>query len=237
MSEIEQIGMAHRVDDDGLLWVVFDNPGERVNLLTADIVEALNRLLDEARRRTDVRGVLFASRKPGVFIAGMDVEQIAAITDSHHGAEAARFGQSVFQKIRDLEVPTVAVIGGTCLGGGTELALACTLRIASDGPEVKIGLPEVRLGIIPGFGGTQRLPRLIGKPRALEMMLTGRPLTAEDARAYGLINRVVPKADVLAEAEKFAEELAQGARCLVERHVPSPLENRIGTVVHLLPGR
>jgi 3-hydroxyacyl-CoA dehydrogenase/enoyl-CoA hydratase/3-hydroxybutyryl-CoA epimerase len=188
------LGMTHRWDDAGILSVVFDRPGENVNLLTPEILDELNRLLDRARGHPDLRGMLLTSAKPGMFIAGMDVDRIASVTDPQVGVEAARFGQSVFQKIAELKQPSVCVIGGTCLGGGTELALACTLRIASDGGEVKIGLPEVRLGIVPGFGGTQRLPRLVGLTAALDLILTGRTLDARRAKKIGLVDRVVPHA-------------------------------------------
>lgn len=190
----ETLGMTHRWNDAGILSVVFDRPGESVNLLTAEILEELNRLLDRARGHPDLRGILLTSAKPGMFIAGMDVDRIATIRDPQQGLEGARFGQSVFQKIAELKQPSVCVIGGTCLGGGTELALACTLRIAGDGPEVKIGLPEVKLGIVPGFGGTQRLPRLVGLTAALDLILTGRSLDARRARKIGLVDLVVPGA-------------------------------------------
>jgi len=190
---MSDIGMTHRWDEAGILSVVFDRKGESVNLLTAEILQELNRLIDQARGHPDLRGILFTSTKPGMFLAGMDVESIASVTDPQIGTEAARFGQAVFHKIAELKRPSVCVIGGTCLGGGTELALACTLRIAADGPEVKLGLPEVRLGIVPGFGGTQRLPRLVGLTAALDLILTGRTLDGRRARKIGLVDAVVPR--------------------------------------------
>jgi 3-hydroxyacyl-CoA dehydrogenase/enoyl-CoA hydratase/3-hydroxybutyryl-CoA epimerase len=195
--------MTHHWDDAGILSVVFDRPGESVNLLTPEILEELNRLLDRARGHPDLRGLLVASAKPGMFIAGMDVERIASVRDPQQGTEAARFGQAVFQKIAELKRPSVCAIGGTCLGGGAELALACTLRIAADGPEVKIGLPEVKLGIVPGFGGTQRLPRLVGLTTALDLILTGRTLDARRAKKVGLVDEVVPGAYLEQESRKL----------------------------------
>jgi 3-hydroxyacyl-CoA dehydrogenase/enoyl-CoA hydratase/3-hydroxybutyryl-CoA epimerase len=188
----ETVGINYTLDGSGLLWVVFDRPGESVNLLDASILEALDRLLDDLRARPDVRGVLFSSAKPGMFIAGMDVEQIASVTGSQQGADGARFGQAVFQKIAELPIPSVSVIRGTCLGGGTELALACSFRTAADDGALRIGLPEVQLGIIPGFGGTQRLPHRVGLPAALEMILTGRSLNARRARKIGLVDLLAP---------------------------------------------
>jgi len=145
MSARAGIGVTHHLDQRGLLWVTFDRPGERVNLLDAAILETLDGLLEDLRSRPDVRGLLFTSAKPGMFIAGMDVDQIASVTGSQAGAEAARFGQAVFQKVADLPIPTVCAIGGTCLGGGTELALACRFRTVADDPALRIGLPEVQL--------------------------------------------------------------------------------------------
>ena len=196
---MEELGVTHRVDTDGILRVVFDRPGQKVNLLTADILFWLDRLLDETRERDDVSGLLFSSAKPAMFIAGMDVEQIASVTDSHKGAEGARFGQAVFQKIADLRKPSVCAIGGPCLGGGAELALACSFRVADD-EKTRIGLPEVQLGIIPGFGGTQRLPRLIGITASLDLILTGRQLDGRRARRVGLVDLVVPRAYLEREA-------------------------------------
>ena len=193
-------GMRHRTDDAGILWVTFDSPKKRVNLLTPEALEQLGRLLAGISGHADVRGLLFTSNKPGMFIAGMDVERIAAVTDSHQGAEAARFGQSVFQRIDDLEIPSVCAIGGSCLGGGTELALACDFRVASDHRSVRIGLPEVQLGIIPGFGGSQRLPRRVGLTHALDLILTGRALDARRASKIGLVDLVVPRAYLEREA-------------------------------------
>jgi len=194
------VGMNHRVDEDGILWIVFDAPDRSVNLLSAEILEALDALLREAADRPEVRGLLFTSPKAGMFIAGMDVAQISSVNDSIRGAEAARFGQAVFQKIAAMHAPSVCVIGGTCLGGGTELALACDFRIAADDRSVKIGLPEVQLGIIPGFGGCQRLPRLVGPQRALDLILTGRSLDGKRAKRAGLVDLVVPQAYLEREA-------------------------------------
>ena len=190
----DAIGMTHRIDAEGVLRIVFDRPGDKVNLLDEQLLRELDRLLEEARRREDIRAILFQSAKPGMFVAGMDVDQIAAVTDAYRGAEGARFGQSVFQKIADLPQPSACAINGTCVGGGTELALACSMRVAADDPAVSIGLPEVQIGIIPGFGGTQRLPRLLALPTALDMILTGKLVDAKRARRIGLVDAVVPKA-------------------------------------------
>jgi len=223
---VQAAGLTSRVDDGGVLRVVFEGPREKVNLLSREALEELARLLEEARLRSDLRGVLFSSARPGMFLAGMDVDQIASVADSHVAASAARLGQSVFQSIADLRVPVVCAIGGTCLGGGTELALACHLRLAADDPAVRIGLPEVKLGIVPGFGGTQRLPRLIGLPAALDLILTGRTLDARRARRVGLVDVVVPP-DYL-EREALALVARAGQRGIAA--VQSALRGRRRTV-------
>ncbi len=138
------------VDEDGIGWIVFDLPGEKINKLSTPVMEALRDALDEAQRR-GVKGLVFASDKPNMFIAGADVEEIAGITDPRIGAEKAAYGQAIFEAIARFPRPTAAVINGPCLGGGYELALACTWRIAENVDAVKVGLPEVRLGILPGF--------------------------------------------------------------------------------------
>lgn len=185
--------LAQRVDADGILRIVFDTPGERVNLLDSRVLSELGRLLDDARRREEIRAVLFSSAKPNMFLAGSELREIAALTDAHDGAEAARFGQSVLEKIPALGKPSACAIGGPCLGAGLELALACSFRLAASGPAVRLGLPEVQLGIVPGFGGTQRLPRLVGLAPALDLVLTGRRLGAGEARRLGLVDLLVPR--------------------------------------------
>ncbi len=196
----------YEIGPQGVVHVVFDRPGEKVNLLDAWALRRLDGIADEIRRDDRVRGVVFRSEKPGCFLAGMDVGEIASLTDAFEAAEGARFGQAVFQKIADLPFPTVAAIDGTCLGGGTELALACRYRLASDDRSVKIGLPEVRIGIIPGFGGSQRLPRLVGLLPALDLILTGRSLVGREAVRVGLVDKIVPSAYLLREAVALLED-------------------------------
>lgn len=200
----------HRVDADGILRIVFDGPSGRVNLLDAEVLRRLAALLDDAKARTDIRAVMFSSAKPGMFLAGIDVEAIAGVRDAQTAAEGARFGQSVFQRIADLGKPAACAIAGTCLGGGTELALACSLRVAADDAAVSIGLPEVRLGIIPGFGGSQRLPRLIGLAPSLELILSGRAVDAGRARTLGLVDRVVPLAYLERETLALIRQAVEG---------------------------
>jgi 3-hydroxyacyl-CoA dehydrogenase/enoyl-CoA hydratase/3-hydroxybutyryl-CoA epimerase len=208
VSQVE--GLSHQIDGDGFVHVVFDHPGQTVNLLTPEILQTLDRLMQEWREREIVRGVLFKSAKPGMFIAGMDVEEIGAVDDAFRAAESARFGQAVFRKIAELGKPSACAIRGSCFGGGTELALACTTRLASDHPRFRIGLPEVQFGIIPGFGGTQRLPRLIGLLPSLDLILTGRRLDARNALRIGLVDGIVPDAYLEREALARLARAADG---------------------------
>src|SRR5262245_37203906 len=185
-------GVSLAVSEDGIARITFDTPGEKINKLTTLSMERLDTLLTEVRANGKVRGLVFRSAKPGMFIAGADIAEIENVVDPVEGEGKARRGQQVFQRIADLAVPTVAAIDGPCLGGGCELVLACDFRIASDGPKVQIGLPEVKLGILPGFGGTQRLPRLIGLAPALDHIVAGRTLDAKRARRARPADRVAP---------------------------------------------
>jgi 3-hydroxyacyl-CoA dehydrogenase/enoyl-CoA hydratase/3-hydroxybutyryl-CoA epimerase len=171
----------------------------------------LRELVRTVRGSTHIRALVVMSGHPDTFIVGADVNEIAGVTDPAVGRQAAELGQSIFGEIADLPIPVVAAIDGTCLGGGAELALACHYRIASDSPKVRIGLPEVRLGILPGFGGTQRLPRLVGLPRALDMILSSKNLDGRRAKRAGLVDVVVPQVIFDNEIVPFAERAATGA--------------------------
>ena len=142
------------------------------------------------------------------FVAGADINELAVQTPTG-GREHALAGQHVFDLIENLGKPVIAAINGYALGGGCELAMACTLRLAAD--TAKLGQPEIALGLIPGYAGTQRLPRLVGKGKAMEMILTGAPIAADEALRIGLVNRVVPAADLMAEARTLAAQLAKSA--------------------------
>jgi 3-hydroxyacyl-CoA dehydrogenase/enoyl-CoA hydratase/3-hydroxybutyryl-CoA epimerase len=184
-------------DGSGVVRIVFDARDEKVNTLTEAVMLSFRDLVDRLAEDRDVLGVVIHSGKSGNFIAGADVGEIQALTDPRQAADKARMGQEVFNRLEALPVPVVAAIHGSCLGGGTELALACTYRIASDDPATRIGLPEVRLGIVPGFGGTQRLPRLVGLRAALDLILTGRELRASKALRIGLVDAVVPPENLI----------------------------------------
>ncbi|MGH7504252.1 MAG: 3-hydroxyacyl-CoA dehydrogenase NAD-binding domain-containing protein [Longimicrobiales bacterium] len=210
----EQAALTLEVHSDGVAWLVFDQPDSRVNLLSTGIMRRLDHLIGqiEGRAGGDIRAVVVRSGKPATFVAGADIGEIAGITDPERGTAASRDGQRIFRRLEELPVPTVAAVDGICLGGGTELTLACHRRLASTREETRIGLPEIRLGIIPGFGGTTRLPRLIGLEEALGLILTGRTVDAKQAQRLGLVDEAVPTEVLYDRALELALETAAGRR-------------------------
>ncbi len=175
---------------DGVLVLSLDRAGGNVNTLSQDVLIELDTLIERIAIDPP-KGVVFRSAKASGFIAGADIKEFQGFDETGDVGGALKRGQQVFQHLADLPCPTVAAIHGFCMGGGTELALACDYRVASKDGTTRIGLPEVQLGIYPGWGGSVRLPRLIGAPAAFEMMLTGRAVSATAARASGLVDNVV----------------------------------------------
>jgi len=196
---------------EGIAHLVFEPPAGKVNLLNAGVISLLEILVAQAAGQR-LRGLVVRSARPDQFIAGADVNEIRALRSFQDAEQASRRGQRLFAAIEALPFPVVAAIGGPCLGGGTELALACHYRVAADQPRVEIGLPEVRLGILPGWGGTQRLPRLVGLAPALDIILNGRSLDARRARAVGLVDEVAPPELLLPAVERLIEEVHEGTR-------------------------
>lgn len=193
--------------------IVFDDPARSQNVLTEEVMERLDAALaqaEDAVARGELRVLLLESAKAGSFIAGADIDAIAAVTDATAGADAARAGQAVFSRLAGLPAPTVAAVRGVCLGGGTELALACDWRLADDARNTRMGLPEVQLGILPAWGGTTRLPRLIGLRAALGLVLSGKPAGASKCRRIGLVDHVFPAEQFEDRCLAFAQELADG---------------------------
>lgn len=178
---------------DNVAVLRLDLPGSRVNLLTPKLWRDLQSVLRELKSRADLRGLLLASAKPGSFVAGADLKWLAQVPapNDPEAEEFIRLGLTVLDELEQFPVPTAAVIEGPAVGGGLELALACDLRLASDQPQLRVGLPEVRLGLIPGWGGTQRLPRIIGLERACDWLITGNLVSANEAFDAKLINRLV----------------------------------------------
>lgn len=203
------------IDAEGVGQIAFDDPKRSHNVLTEEVMERLDDALAEAEAavaRGALRALLITSAKPRSFIAGADVSAIASVTDADAGADAVRAGQAVFSRLAALPVPTVAAVRGVCLGGGTELALACDWRVAGGGDETRLGLPEVQLGILPAWGGTTRLPRLVGLRAALGLLLSGKPASVSKAKRIGLVDRVFPVEQFDDLCWAFAREKAGGAR-------------------------
>ena len=192
----------------GIAHLVVDHPARKLNVLDTDAVESLEAALTDLEA-APLAGVVVVSGKPGSFIAGADIDAIASITDAEQVRTLVRRGQAAYSRLAALPCPTVAAIDGVCLGGGTELALACDSRVAAEESRTQIGLPETMLGIFPAWGGTTRLPRLIGLPAALDMILTGRSLDARRAEKLGLIARAVPAAWLVEHAEARLATLAK----------------------------
>lgn len=187
------------IDTDGIATVLFDLPGKPVNTMTRDVWARLDAILGEIETKP-IRGVVLASSKMRNFIAGADLLEIRAMSDD----ELRRYlveGQRIYARLEHLKVPTVAAINGDALGGGLELALACKFRAAADDPAIQMGLPETKIGLIPGWGGTVRLPRLIGLANALPLMLTGKAINGIDAKKVGLVDECVPREKLLETAK------------------------------------
>ncbi|MEW6423274.1 MAG: enoyl-CoA hydratase-related protein [Bacillota bacterium] len=190
--------------DEKVALVTLNRPP--VNSINSGLLEELNDILDKLAQSQEARVLVITGAGEKAFSAGADITEFAEI---RAGKKRAVDVHDLFFKIENLTKPVIAAINGYALGGGCELAMSCHLRIAAR--EAKIGLPEVRLGIIPGWGGTQRLPRLIGKAKALELMLTGDHISAEEAMRLGLVNKVVPGVELMDETRKLAGRLASGA--------------------------
>ena len=189
-------------DADGIAWLTFDKPGTSTNVLSRDTLVELDAQV-QALRQQRLRGLVIRSGKASGFIAGADVREFVQLTSAEQGFELVRSAQRTFDAIEGLPCPSVAVIHGFALGGGLELALACKYRVGIKSDKFSIGLPEVMLGIHPGFGGTVRAVRRAGVRTAMEMMLTGKTLRADKALRAGLVDRLVFPAD----AEAAAREL------------------------------
>jgi 3-hydroxyacyl-CoA dehydrogenase/enoyl-CoA hydratase/3-hydroxybutyryl-CoA epimerase len=205
---------------DGVATLTFDRPDSKVNLLTSSVMLRLDELLaqvEEGIARGTIRSLLVRSAKRGNFIAGADIDELARLRDPAAATEISRRGQKILLRLERLRAPTLAAINGTCLGGGLELALACHYRIAGDHPGTRLGLPETRLGILPGLGGTVRLPRLIGLRPALDLILSGQQVRAARARRLGLVDRVLAAERFDDEALAIAGEFARGGAPLKRR--------------------
>jgi len=193
------------LERDGAVAVLTINRPQVLNALNTPTVDALRRAVLELKHDPAIRAVILTGAGEKAFVAGADINELA-VQRPVDGKEHALRGQHVFDLIENMGKPVIAAINGYALGGGCELAMACTLRLAAD--TARLGQPEINLGIIPGYAGTQRLARLVGKGAALEVLLTGRHITAAEALQMGLVSRVVPAAELMTEARKLASDLA-----------------------------
>jgi enoyl-CoA hydratase/carnithine racemase len=189
--------------EEGVALVTLNHPP--VNALTPELLTELAGTFDSLATDDAVKSVVLTGAGR-FFVAGADIRVLASIPSSVEGEAMARQGQMLLNKIEALEKPVVAAINGACLGGGLELAMCCHIRLAAEG--AKLGQPEINLGLMPGFGGTQRLPRLIGQSKAMELILTGEPISAREAMHLGLVSQVVAVDDLLRQAQGLARTLA-----------------------------
>ncbi|MEL7290978.1 MAG: fatty acid oxidation complex subunit alpha FadJ [Pseudomonadota bacterium] len=203
----EQTAFKLAIDEQNIAWLSIDVPGEKMNTLQAAFAEEMEAIFVQlAEHKSSLKGLILHSLKPDNFVAGADVRMLDACTSAKEAQALAERGQQMFQQLADLPYPVVAAIHGPCLGGGLELALACDYRVCTDSDKTRLGLPEVQLGLLPGSGGTQRLPRLIGLLPSLDMILTGKQLRAKKAKKLGVVDQVVPHTILLDVAKDLVEK-------------------------------
>jgi 3-hydroxyacyl-CoA dehydrogenase/enoyl-CoA hydratase/3-hydroxybutyryl-CoA epimerase len=193
----------YEIDEDDIMWLVLDRHDSAVNSLNREVITEFDQVLDEVNAQSQYKGVVILSAKHTGFIAGADIEQFVALKDEKEAYELVRHVQVIFDKLEALKIPTVVLIKGFCLGGGLELALACDYRIAESGVKTIIGAPEVKLGLHPGWGGTIRLPNLIGVRAGLRMNVLGSPIKAKAAKKIGLVDAVVPERQLVRAARHY----------------------------------
>jgi enoyl-CoA hydratase len=181
------------IDELGVALITVNRP-QKLNALSREVIAELDDAFTRVANDSTIRAVIVTGAGEKAFVAGADINELTALSATESRRFAAR-GQAVYRKLETCGKPSVAAVNGFALGGGMELAMACTVRFASE--NAKLGQPEVKLGIVPGYGGTQRLPRLVGRGIALEMLLDGEPITAAEALRIGLVNEVVPQAELL----------------------------------------
>jgi 3-hydroxyacyl-CoA dehydrogenase/enoyl-CoA hydratase/3-hydroxybutyryl-CoA epimerase len=199
-------------DERGISVIWFDRPGRKVNTLSVSLLGEFEALLAKVKANRAIKAGVMISGKESGFVAGADIDDLDRVTSAADGAKLSRDGHRVMAAIENLGIPTVAAIHGDCLGGGLELALAATARVAADTPRTKLGLPEVQLGLLPGAGGTVRLPKLIGLEEALPLILQAKNVRPAKALKLGLVDEVVPQGQLLARAKDLAADLASGKR-------------------------
>ncbi len=189
---------------EGTMVITVNRP-DKLNALNKDVIQELGQAFDEVYNNTEIKTVILTGAGEKAFVAGADITEFTAL-DAAGGMELAKRGQEqVFDKIENCPKPVIAAVNGFALGGGCELAMACHFRIAST--NAKFGQPEVNLGLIPGYGGTQRLTQLVGKGKAMELMMTAEMVGADEAKALGLVNHVLPQEELLAKAKEICQKI------------------------------
>jgi 3-hydroxyacyl-CoA dehydrogenase/enoyl-CoA hydratase/3-hydroxybutyryl-CoA epimerase len=204
MTEQPQSAFTLTKQDNGIAILAMDVPGESMNTLKAAFGDEMTVLLDDIEKDSSIKGVVLVSGKDNSFVAGADITMLDACSTADEAMALAKGGQDIFNRIETMRATFVAAIHGPALGGGLELAMACHYRVCTDSPATQLGLPEVQLGLLPGSGGTQRLPKLAGIQQAIKMMLTGASVRAKQAKKYGIVDEVVPRSVLVEVASQFA---------------------------------
>lgn len=212
MSDVSTLANVLYEKKNGIAYVTLNRP-KVLNALNTPTWIDLKTAFEDAKGDASVHGAILTGAGDKAFIAGADISELAHV-DAYEAEESSRFGQGVLDLIETLGKPVIAAVNGFALGGGCETAMACTIRIAAE--HAKFGQPEVKLGLLPGGGGTQRLPRLVGKGRALQLILTGETISAQEAHRIGLVNEVVPAANLIARAETILKQISANAPIAVK---------------------
>jgi enoyl-CoA hydratase/carnithine racemase len=212
MADVPALANVLYEKKNGIAYITLNRP-KVLNALNTPTWTDLKTAFEGAKADPTVHGVILTGAGDKAFIAGADISELAHV-GAYDAQESSRFGQGVLDLIENLGKPVIAAINGFALGGGCETAMACTIRIAAE--HAKFGQPEVKLGLLPGGGGTQRLPRLVGKGRALQLILTGETISAQEAYRIGLVNEVVPAADLIARAETILKQISANAPIAVK---------------------
>jgi enoyl-CoA hydratase len=202
--------------EEAIAQVTINNPP--ANALATPVMEEIDRQFAELSQNPGVKAIVFTGAG-AAFISGADIREIGTLGSARQGEAVTARGQAILNRIEKMNKPVIAAINGFCLGGGLELAMACHIRIASE--RARFGQPEINLGIIPGFGGTQRLTKIVGKAIALELILTGDMINAAEARSIGLVNKVVPEGDLIKQAVGLAKKISLKGRLAVQKAMES----------------
>ncbi|WP_405294092.1 enoyl-CoA hydratase/isomerase family protein [Algibacter sp. Ld11] len=202
--------------NNGITQITINRP-TKLNALNKDTIQELHEAFKAANKDKNTKVIILTGSGEKAFVAGADISEFANFSEEKGGKLAAKGQKILFDYVENLATPVIAAVNGFALGGGLELAMACHIRLASD--NAKMGLPEVSLGVIPGYGGTQRLPQLIGKGRALEMIMTAGMIDAETAKNYGLVNHVVAQAELIPLAEKMANKIMKNSSVAIAKAI------------------